>query len=75
MSEKNNIYNIIMEIKNDVGEIKGILKGLPCIDHTQRLNEAEKEIDQLVGKSVVIGSIFGLIGGFVLIVLGWFFKR
>ena len=69
------LYKLIMEIKNDVGEMKGILKGLPCIDHTKRLNEIEKEVDQLVGKSVIIGSIFGLIGGFVLAVISWFLKN
>ena len=75
MTEKNNIYNIILEIKQDLGEVKGILKGLPCVDHTKRLNEVEKEVDQLVGKSVIIGGIFGLIGGAVLTFLGYFIRK
>ena len=68
-------YKIIMEIKQDLGEVKGILKGLPCVDHTTRLNSVEREVDQLVGKSVIAGSIFGLIGGFVLMIIGWIFKK
>ena len=69
------MYNMILEMKADIGEIKGILKSLPCVDHTKRLNEVEKEVDQLVGKSVVIGSVFGLIGGIVLTIFGWLIKK
>jgi len=74
MDEKN-IYKIIIDIKNDVGEIKGVLKGLPCVEHSSRLNEVEKNVDQIVGKSAILGSIFGFVGAVILTLIGLFLKQ
>ena len=65
----------VAEIKIHTTHIKELFDRLPCKDEEKRINELEKEVDQLVGKSIIAGSVFGFIGASFLAAIGWFFKK
>ena len=79
-------FDAILEIKGEMGEIKGDVRGIHTQMklqngrlnvHSKRINDNESSIDQNKGKAMGAGFIAGAIGGIITIVLAilTFFRK
>ncbi len=72
-NQKPNFYQLYQTVGNIDGKLDRALKMLE--NHEKRINLVEHTQDQIVGKITLIGSIFGMIGAFVIsIIKGKFFN-
>jgi len=80
---KQNETNILLDIKEDIGYIKGEVSGIrgemkkingSIQNHEKRINTNESELDTLLGKISVVGSIGVFLGGVLMWILNYFTK-
>ena len=69
-TQEANLYEKIGKLFGMVEQMDGRLDRV-LANHEERINANEKCIDQLVGKSSIVGAIFGLVGAGVVSI---FFK-
>ena len=69
------IFDAILDIKGELGEIKGQVTGIytqtkatngSVKAHDVRINKNEHKIDVMTGKATIIGALFGFIGAVVI---------
>ena len=74
---------ILLEIKYDIGKIKGKLEGIDnhltkingrLDNHSGRINDVEGQCDNLTGKATIVGAVAGFLVALVSVVITFFKK-
>lgn len=75
-SNEPNFYNLFSKVGGIEGRLDTIEKNLNRItaNHELRLNNVERSTDQIVGKTSIIGSLFGFVGGVIISLMSHFIK-
>ena len=75
--------NILMEMNKSIGELSGKVDGIngrldklngSVKNHDARINKNESEIDTMLGKVSVVGSLGVFIGGLIMWLFDYFTK-
>lgn len=76
-NQKPNIYKLCQ----DMGEVRGKVDQMNDTlnrimeNHGGRINNLEKVTDQIVGKTGILSTIFGFVGGIVIALISYFLKK
>jgi len=72
-SEKPNFYQLYQLVGKMDGKLEETLKKLE--NHDKRINDIEKIQDQFIGKTSIIGTLTGFIGGVIVTLITPFLKK